>query len=357
MAELTVGLGERSYPIMIEQGVLDNVGSYLKTHKPGNRYAIITDDKVAKLYLPQLERSLDQAGISYESIIFSSGEENKNLTTFSTILSQLAQKKFDRGACVIALGGGVTGDLAGFVAASYMRGINFVQIPTTLLSQVDSSVGGKTGVDLPEGKNLVGAFYQPKAVFIDPNVLQTLPEEELLGGLAEVIKYGMIWSEDFFEFLDTNRESILQLQPDVIIETILTSCKIKAEVVAKDEREGGLRRILNFGHTLGHAVETESQYTMIHGLAVSIGMVAAARISELKGLISRQEVERAIRLLTDYNMPVEVPKEYNRNNILDYLLVDKKVINGKVIFVLCDKIGGTVIADDVTDEEIRTVLR
>lgn len=357
MAELTVGLGERSYPIIIEQGILDDVGEYLKVHKPGNRYAIITDDKVAELYLPQLKKSLENAELSYECFTFPNGEENKTLLTFSSIASQIAQKKFDRGACVIALGGGVTGDLAGFVASSYMRGINFVQIPTTLLSQVDSSVGGKTGVDLPEGKNLVGAFYQPKAVFIDPVVLKTLPEKEILGGLAEVIKYGVIWSEEFFNFLDTERSRILELEPDAIIETILTSCKIKAEVVAKDEREGGLRRILNFGHTLGHAVETESKYTLIHGLAVSIGMVAAAKISKLKGLIGTAEVERIVQLLTDYNMPIETPNEYNRNNILEYLLVDKKVVDGKVVFVLCNKIGGTLIVDDVTDEEIRTVLQ
>ncbi len=357
MAELTVGLGDRSYPIMIEQGILNNVGRYLNEHQPGNRYAIITDDKVAELYLPQLKESLDAADLSYECFIFPNGEESKNLSTFSNILSQLAQKRFDRGGCVVALGGGVVGDLAGFVAASYMRGINFVQIPTTLLSQVDSSVGGKTGVDLPEGKNLVGAFYQPKAVFIDPDVLKSLPHEELLGGLAEVIKYGVIWSEEFFIFLDIQRDKILQLDADVIIEMILTSCKIKAEVVAKDEREGGLRRILNFGHTLGHAVETESKYTLIHGLAVSIGMVAAAKISQLKGLVSKDEVERIVKLLTDYKMPVEVPKEYNRDNIIDYLLVDKKVVNGKVVFVLCKKIGGTEIVDDVTDKEIRTVLK
>ena len=357
MAELIVGLGERSYPIKIEQGVLDKVGEVLAETKHGNRYAIISDETVFSLYGERLTDSLNKENLDYEIFTFPAGEENKNLQTFAMLLSQLASAKLDRKDCVIAIGGGVTGDLAGFVAASYMRGINFVQIPTTLLSQVDSSVGGKTGVDLPEGKNLAGAFYQPKAVFIDPDVLATLPEDEILGGLAEVIKYGVIWDENFFHFLEKNYSKILALDPEYIKEIIYTSCKIKAEVVARDEREGGLRRILNFGHTIGHAVEAESQFSLIHGLAVSIGMAAAARLSKIKGLIEQSEVDRITDLLVACKMPIEVPAEYSRERIVDYLLVDKKVAAGKVVFVLCDTIGNTVIADDVSNDEVLAVLK
>ncbi len=356
MTELIVGLAERSYPIKIGQGLVDKLGDWLSEMNHGNRYAIIADETVASLYGKRVTDSFDRAGLSYVMLTFPAGEENKNLQTFAKLLSQLALEKFDRKSCVVALGGGVTGDLAGFVAASYMRGINFVQIPTTLLSQVDSSVGGKTGVDLPEGKNLAGTFYQPKAVFIDPDVLQTLPQNEILGGLAEVIKYGIIRDDKFFRFLEENRTKILALDPGCIQEIIYTSCKIKAEVVARDEHEGGLRRILNFGHTIGHAVEAESQFSLIHGLAVSIGMVAAAKISRIKGFLAERSVERICQLLMDYGMPVEVPEEYSREQIVDYLLVDKKVISGKVIFVLCNKIGSTVIADNVTNREILSVL-
>lgn len=356
MAHLTVGLGDRSYPIVIEQGCLDRVGENLATMAIGNRYAIIADEYVAELYSARLLQSLKEHGLSAVLFTFPRGEASKTLSTMGSLASQLAAQRFGRGDCVVALGGGVTGDLAGYLASSYMRGIPFVQVPTTLLSQVDSSVGGKTGVDIPEGKNLLGAFYQPKAVFIDSEVLATLDPEELLGGLAEVIKYGVIWDEEFFSFLEQNRDSILALNPVDIEKMISTCCSIKAEVVARDEREGGLRRILNFGHTIGHAVEAESKFVLIHGLAVSIGMVAALRLSVARGLLAQEAAQRVIDILQSYGMPTEIPPEYSRENIVSYLQVDKKVVAGAVFFVLCDRIGNTVITDKVSSQQIDSVL-
>lgn len=250
----------------------------------------------------------------------------------------------------------MSGDIAGFLASSYMRGIPFVQIPTTLLAQVDSSVGGKTGVDIPEGKNLVGAFYQPKAVYIDIDVLKTLPPEELLGGLAEVIKYGVIRDFDFFTFLKDNREKILALDDDSIAEVIYTCCKIKAEVVSEDEKEGGVRRILNYGHTIGHAVEGTSNFSIIHGLAVSIGMVAASELAVLNNLLTSDESRQILEILKEYNMPVEVPAGLDRETIKKYLLTDKKTVGGVVFFVLPTSIGDTIVTDQVTSEQIDTVL-
>jgi len=356
MAELTVGLGERSYPIFIEKGCLSRVGEDLEKRQVGNRYCIVADDQVAKLYGVQLQKSLSDAGIQAELLTFPHGEANKNLATVATLASGLARLGFDRKDALIAFGGGVSGDIAGFLASSYMRGIPFVQIPTTLLAQVDSSVGGKTGVDIPEGKNLVGAFYQPKAVYIDIDVLATLPSEELLGGLAEVIKYGVIRDDAFFTFLKTNREKIIALDDECIAEVIYTCCKIKADVVSEDEREGGVRRILNYGHTIGHAVEGASDFSIIHGLAVSIGMAAAAKLAVLNNLLTDDESLEIQEILQEYGMPVEVPAELDRTTIKKYLLTDKKTVGGVVFFVLPTAVGDTVVTDKVTSQQIDHVL-
>ena len=356
MAELRVGLGDRSYPIHIEPGCLDRVGAELSKSRIGNRYAVVSDSNVAKLYGERLLNILASAGISSRMFTFVAGEENKTMATVTDLASQLARAGYDRHDAIIALGGGVTGDIAGFLASAYMRGIPFIQIPTTLLSQVDSSVGGKTGVDLPEGKNLVGAFYQPRAVYIDIEVLQTLDDQELLGGLAEVIKYGVIWDEGFFTFLENERERIFSLTPEVIVDMITRCCAIKAEVVAEDEREGGLRKILNYGHTIGHAVEGASSFQLIHGLAVSIGMVAAARLSILKGTLSQDVLDRITNILISYGMPTEIPGDLDRAEIKRYLKTDKKAVSGKVQFVLPDKIGSTYITDDVSVDLIDQVL-
>ena len=300
--------------------------------------------------------SLKKAGVDAELLIFPHGEAHKTLQTIGDLAGKLARLGFDRQDALIGLGGGVAGDIAGFLASSYMRGIPFVQLPTTLLAQVDSSVGGKTGVDIPEGKNLVGAFYQPRAVFIDISVLQTLPRQELLGGLAEVIKYGVIRDAEFFHFLEDNRQGILDLDPDLIKKTVHTCCRIKSAVVSEDEREGGMRRILNFGHTIGHAVEGASDYTLIHGLAVSIGMVAAARLAVLNDLLSQDDCNTIINILKAYDMPTQVPKTLDRVRIKRYLLTDKKTVGGKVFYVLPTSIGKTVITDKVTEQQVDQVL-
>ncbi len=354
---LVVGLGERSYPILIQPGLLPAIGDDLRSRKIGNRYGIISDDHVAGLYGENLLQSLSAAGADAELITFPRGEASKNLQTIATLASELAGRGFDRGDALIALGGGVSGDMAGFLASIYMRGIPFVQIPTTLLSQVDSSVGGKTGVDIPEGKNLAGTFYQPKAVYIDPDVLRTLPEEEILGGLAEVIKYGVIWDSEFFDFLVRKREDILALKKEAIIPLIARCCAIKAEVVEQDEREGGLRRILNFGHTIGHAVEAASNFSLIHGLAISIGMRAAADLAVSGGHLSRDEAVRICRLLEDYGLPVTIPPALDRAAIKRFLLADKKTIGGRVFFVLPESIGKVLITDQVSSSDVDTVLQ
>ena len=356
MIELQVGLGERSYPIVIDTGCLARVGDGLTSLNVAKRYGIISDDRVAELYGQQLLDSLAKAGIPAEIFTFPHGEANKTLQTVGNLASCLARAGFDRKDGLIALGGGVTGDIAGFLASSYMRGIPFVQIPTTLLAQVDSSVGGKTGVDIPEGKNLVGAFYQPKAVFIDMAVLATLPEQEFLGGMAEVIKYGVIQDAEFFSFLDMNRGAVLALDPPVLSGMIRTCCRIKADVVARDEREGGLRRILNYGHTIGHAVEAASSFSIIHGFAVAIGMVAAARLAVVKGLLSHHDLDRIASLISAYGLPVEIPKNLDRSAIKAYLKTDKKAMGGRVFYILPKGIGDTTITDDILPKDLDDVL-
>lgn len=352
MKTLHVGLEERSYPIHIGKGCLKTVGLKLAEMQIANKYCIVTDDKVEGLYGNTLMQILKEAGISAEIISFSNGEQNKNLATVADLASKMAILKFDRKDAVIALGGGVPGDIAGFLASSYMRGIPFVQIPTTLLAQVDSSVGGKTGVDIPEGKNLVGAFYQPKAVFIDTDVLATLEEKEVLGGLAEVIKYGVIRDSAFLNYLDENRKNVLEKNSSILSEVIYTCCKIKAEVVAEDEKEADIRRILNYGHTIGHAVEAASKFTLIHGLAVSIGMVAVNKIAVEMGLLQQQESDAILELLKAYGLPTEIPAELDRKEIEGFLLTDKKTVGGKVFFVLPVSGGKIKISADVPREAV-----
>jgi len=356
MAEIQVGLGERSYPIRIENGCIATIGEDLVSRRIAKRFAIITDDRVASLYGQVVVESLQRCGIHPEMLVFHQGEESKTLQTVGDLASRLAAAGFDRKDGLIALGGGVVGDITGFLASIYMRGIPFVQVPTTLLAQVDSSVGGKTGVDLPEGKNLVGTFYQPKAVFIDPGVLATLDREELLSGLAEVIKYGVIRDRQFFEFLERRRLQILSLESGDIEETIVSCCRIKADVVELDERESGLRRILNFGHTIGHAVEAASSFGIRHGLAVAIGMAAAARIAVAKEILAQEEERRISDLIAAYGMPTVVPESLDRDRIKAYLKTDKKSVAGRVFYILPTVIGSVCITDEVSDRYVDLVL-
>ncbi|MDX1776440.1 MAG: 3-dehydroquinate synthase [Desulfobulbales bacterium] len=356
MKEITVNLGERSYPILIQQGMLDDIGNWLHTNPFAKRYCVIADDNVGAMYGDRLLGSLQNGGLQAEMLTFPSGEASKSLATIAELASALAQKGFDRKDGLIALGGGVTGDITGFLAACYMRSIPFAQVPTTLLSQVDSSVGGKTGVDIPEGKNLVGAFYQPRAVFIDTRVLQDLPRNELLNGLAEVIKYGVIYDRDFFKFLEMSIKDILALDLTVLEGVIARSCKIKAAIVEADEKESDLRRILNFGHTIGHAVEAVSQYKLSHGAAVAMGMAAVAKLAFLSGILDQREKERLCNLISNFGLPVSIPPEYDRARIREYLLADKKTVGGRVFFVLPTSIGKVIITDEIEAELIAKVL-
>ena len=353
---ITVGLGERSYPILVGRNILPDIGPDLAGRALAKRYGVISDDRVAGLYGKELLASLAGASIPAELITFPRGEESKNLQTIADLASILAARGFDRGDGLIALGGGVTGDITGFLASIYMRGIPFVQVPTTLLAQVDSSVGGKTGVDIPQGKNLVGTFYQPGAVYIDTEVLQTLPEQELLGGLAEVIKYGVIADAEFFGFLRDNRDRILGLDEQTISRVIIRCCEIKANVVEQDEKEGGLRRILNFGHTIGHAIEAASDFTLIHGLAVAMGMCAAADLAVHSAGLPAAEAARIRKLIADYGLPTDIPAAFDRQRIKGYLKTDKKTVGGRVFFVLPTETGKVVVTDEVAENDIDTVL-
>ena len=341
---------------MIERGILRRMGRDLKKRKIAKRYGIIADDRVASLFGERLLDALRAEDLAVELITFAPGEASKNLKTIAGLAGRLASLGFDRADGLIALGGGVAGDMCGFLASIYMRGIPFVQVPTTLLAQVDSSVGGKTGVDIPEGKNLVGTFYQPRCVYIDTAVLESLPAAELVNGLAEVIKYGVIYDSEFFDFLDKNRSRIMDLETEPLTEVIGRSCEIKALVVARDEREGDLRRILNFGHTIGHAVEAASDYSIAHGTAVAIGMVAAATIARRMGLLEASEAERIRRLISDYRMELAVPAHLDRQRIRQYLLTDKKTVGGRIFFVLPTAVGKVTITDQVGEEDIDAAL-
>ena len=356
MKEIIVGLGDRSYPIRIGAGLLAGIGADLRQREVGRRYFVVADDQVADLYGKHLLLSLTEAGLSVELLTFPHGEKSKNLQTIAELASGLARLGADRQDALIALGGGVTGDITGFLAAVYMRGVPFIQVPTTLLAQVDSSVGGKTGVDIPEGKNLVGVFYQPRCVYIDSEVLRSLPPAELLNGLAEVIKYGVIRDRDFFVLLEKGRRDILALDQLLIEEIVARCCEIKAAVVAADEREADLRRILNYGHTIGHAVEAASDYQLGHGLAVAIGMAAVNRLAVGQGLLGAQEAERIRELLVGYGLPVAIPAGFDRRRIRAFLQADKKTVGGRVFFVLPRRIGEVTVTAEVDADLLERTL-
>jgi len=357
MRRIQVGLQERTYPILIHPGMLEEVGAELKERNIGKRYIVVADDRVGSLYGAKLMDSLAAASLPADLITFPHGEESKNLATIGQLASSLAGMGVDRKDALIALGGGVTGDITGFLASVYMRGIPFVQIPTTLLAQVDSSVGGKTGVDIPEGKNLVGSFYQPRCVYIDGKVLLDLPAEEMLNGLAEVIKYSIIKDRRFFDYLKKNLQAVQERNLPVLEEIVYRCCSIKAQVVEADEKESDLRRILNFGHTIGHAIEAASGYALAHGLAVSMGMVAAGKIAMGKSLLSEEDLAAISGLIADFGLPVSVPSDMDRQHIKRYLKTDKKAVGGRPFFVLPNGIGKVVITDDVSEELIDQAIR
>jgi len=353
-----VNLGDRSYDIEIGTS-LGQAGEQLRGLDLGKKIALVTNPTVKKLYGQRVVDALKAAGFLVMSIEIPDGEQHKTLDWANSIYTALLINGFDRKSALVALGGGVIGDLTGFGAATYMRGIPFIQIPTTLLAMVDSSVGGKTGVNHPMGKNMIGAFYQPMKVLMDLSVLKTLPKEELLAGLAEVIKYGVIADEALFAYLDKNRESILALDPDALTHIIRRSCEIKADVVSKDERESGLRAILNFGHTVGHAVENAENYTMRHGYAVAIGMVYASRLAYRTGLCDASVPERVERLIKAYGLPVNLAalsRKPSVTELMDTMQIDKKAEGGKVKFILPKKIGEVVITKEWEEGALREVL-
>jgi 3-dehydroquinate synthase len=358
MRKVRVPLGDRSYSILIGSQLLDRLGGECRKLGLGRKCAIITDDTVAPLFARQAADSLTRAGFDGAVISFKAGETSKNLRTFNDCLDQLAGQKLERKSFVIALGGGVVGDLAGYVAASYLRGIDFIQVPTTLLAQVDSSVGGKTGVNLKAGKNLVGAFYQPRLVLCDLDTLASLPDRELRAGLAEVIKYGIIFDAKFFNWLEKNLPALLQRKAKALTHAIARSCEIKAEVVSRDEKEGGLRAILNFGHTIGHALEAASSYhKYLHGEAIAIGQIAAARLSQSLAGLPPAEVERIRRLFEQAGLPVSIKlTPLQRERLFDALKLDKKVRDGRIQFVLAEQIGRVRRGVNVPHKAIHEVL-
>ena len=359
MRTVKVPLANRSYPIHIGAGLLADLGKHCARQKLGQRCAVISDATVARRYRKPALASLKAAG--FETIFISqpAGEQAKTLKNVQACYDQLAKHRIERGSFIVALGGGVVGDMAGFVAATYLRGIDFVQVPTTLLAQVDSSVGGKVGVNLPAGKNLVGAFHQPKLVLCDLDTLRTLPAREFRAGLAEVIKYGIIYDAKLFARLERDLPKLLQQHPATLTAVIARCCQIKAEVVSQDEKETGLRAILNFGHTLGHGLEAISKYgKYLHGEAISIGQVAAAKISEKSTGLPAQDFARIVSLFDKAGLPTQIKlTALQTKQLFAAMQLDKKVSGGKIKFVLAKRIGQVVAGQIVEPAIIRQSLK
>ena len=343
---VNVDLGERSYPIYIGSGLLQEP-EFLVNHILGNSALVVTNTLVAPLYLEAVEQVLQTHGIRYNSLILEDGEQYKTVATAEKIIDCLLQNRHDRQTSLIALGGGVIGDITGFAAAIYQRGVHFIQIPTTLLSQVDSSVGGKTGVNHPIGKNMIGAFHQPQCVIADTDTLDTLPDRELSAGLAEVIKYGLIHDADFFDWLEQNIAPLKNRDYAALCQAILVSCNIKAEVVSLDERESGIRAILNLGHTFGHAIEATMGYgNWLHGEAVATGMVMATDLSQRQQWIDSTVKQRTISLLEQANLPVRSPSKMSVDDYMQAMAIDKKTLNGTIKLVLLKKLGEAIVTSD-----------
>lgn len=356
MQTLTVGLAERSYPIQIGTDLLTNA-ELLKAYLPRKRAAIVTNTTVAPLYLEKLQNTLRAIGVESVSVILPDGEVYKTSETLNLIYDALLTHRCERSTPLIALGGGVIGDMTGFAAACYLRGVPFIQIPTTLLSQVDSSVGGKTGINHPLGKNMIGAFYQPQLVLADISTLNTLPDKELYAGLAEVIKYGLIRDLPFLEWLELNMEKLLARDTEALQYAVLRSCQNKAEVVAADERESGERALLNLGHTFGHAIESGMGYgNWLHGEGVAAGTMMAADLSQRMGWISETDVTRIRNLFLRAKLPVVAP-DLGLEIYLDYMGHDKKVEGGKLRFVLLKQLGQAVLASDVPADLLQQTIK
>ena len=353
METLSVALGSRAYPIHIGAGLLDAAELY-RPHLGGGAAAIVTNEVVAPLYLEKLKRALP--GIRVTEVVIPDGEQSKSWQTLNRLFDQLLKARCGRDALVIALGGGVVGDLAGFAAAIYQRGVPFIQVPTTLLAQVDSSVGGKTAINHALGKNMIGAFHQPVAVISDVATLDTLPERELRSGLAEVIKHGFALDASFVDWLESNVEKILRRDHGALAHAIRRSCELKARIVAADEREAGERALLNFGHTFGHAIEAGTGYgTWLHGEAVAAGMVMAAELSALMGQLKKNEVSRVRALVKRAGLPVNGPA-LAPERMLELMALDKKAAKGKTRFVLLESLGRAALRLDVDEKAVRAAI-
>lgn len=354
--ELKVDLGERSYPIYIGSELLGEA-DLIRKHIHGSSALIVSNTTVAPLYLEPVKNSLETAGIRHDTLILEDGEQFKTMASVESILDRLLQARYDRRSTVIALGGGVVGDIGGFAASIYQRGVNFIQIPTTLLSQVDSSVGGKTGVNHPLGKNMIGAFYQPQCVVIDLDSLRTLPPRELSAGMAEVIKYGLIHDAAFFDWIERNIAALMDGDATLLAEAILISCRTKARVVELDERESGLRAILNLGHTFGHAIETVQGYgNWLHGEAVAAGMLMAIDLSIRHGWIDESVRQRSTDLLQRAGLPVAPPDDMTADQFLDAMAIDKKAVDGQIKLVLLRALGEAFVSGEYDHDKLMATL-
>ena len=354
MKTLTVNLGERSYPIYIGNQLLSKK-ELVTPHVHGSQVMIVSNDIVAPLYLQQAKALF--ADFQCQTVILPDGEQHKTLNDLNLIYDALLSNHFDRYCTLVALGGGVVGDMTGFAAASYQRGVNFIQIPTTLLAQVDSSVGGKTGVNHPLGKNMIGAFHQPSCVLADIETLNTLEDKQLSAGLAEVIKYGLIRLPDFLGWLEQNMDKLLARDPEALSYAIEISCQCKADVVAADEHEAGVRALLNLGHTFGHAIESGAGYgNWLHGEAVGIGMLMAADLSMRENWLTEQDVQRVENIIKAAKLPVKLPTMMNYQTFMDLMRVDKKVRDGKINFVLYNALGDAKVTHDFSAEHLRQTI-
>jgi len=354
MAKLHVELGERSYPIYIDSKLFSK-SNLLSNYIKGKRVCVVTNTVVAPLYLASVKSLLTSYQV--DEIILPDGEAQKSLDNFNVIMSHLLQHEHGRDSTLIALGGGVIGDITGFAAACYQRGIDFIQIPTTLLSQVDSSVGGKTAVNHPLGKNMIGAFYQPKAVLMDIDTLQSLPKREFSAGMAEVIKYGILGNKDFFVWLEQNIDAIKAGEQATIISMLETCCQCKADIVAADEKEAGLRALLNLGHTFGHAIEAQQGYGIwLHGEAVATGMVLAAKLAVTLNLLSASELRRIEQLIAAFDLPLEAPKDMGFEQFIKHMRRDKKNIGGKLRLIIPTSIGRSELRDDISEDMLKQIL-
>ena len=360
LSKITVNVEKNPYQIAIAPNLLSKIGDYLKTLDIGEKVLVVSNVMIFDEYGEQLISAIQSANFSVSYQILPAGERHKTLLSIQKIYDQALENYLERSSTFIALGGGVIGDMTGFAAATWLRGINVVQIPTSLLAMVDAAIGGKSGVNHPQGKNLIGAFHQPKLVLIDPQVLKTLPDREFRAGMAEVIKYGVIWDAELFQQLEAaERLDNLNYLSQELLQTILThSCQAKADVVSQDEKEGGLRAILNYGHTVGHAIESLTGYRLVnHGEAVAIGMAVAGKIAVKMGYWSEEESTRQDQLITKAGLTTTVPYMLEIEDILETLKSDKKVKAGKVRFVLPEKIGTAIVTDQVSPEIISEVIK